>query len=243
MVLLDWTRMGRQCCLAGVVMEDDGPRVVRPLPARHRGSPVPNIGWSPYLLDGHARWEIFELVRPEPADVEPPHVEDVWVTSLRSRRCSAPADQRQAILRATAAQPGEPLFGVNLTLTAGSAHLQPGTGSRSLATLIVPVDSIQFSASQRGDAVEPDFRVALKATPLASRLLAMKDHQLLLRAERAASDLTGQVAALNQSVRAMGERVAVRLGLTRAFVADSEKGPGRCWLMVDGFFCLTDPQP
>jgi len=243
MVLLDWTRMGRQCCLAGIVTEEGRTRVVRPLPARHRDSPVRNIGWSPYMLDGHARWDLFELVEMEQAAAEPPHLEDVWVRCLRPLGRSASPDQRRAILRATTAVPGELVFGISLTLTPGSAHLPPGSGQRSLATLIVPSAGIRFSGSSRVGAVEPDVRVAFQVAPLGNRLLPMKDHHLLLRAERTAANLEGQIEAMDQFVRAMGEKVAVRLGLSRAFIAEPEKGPGMCWLMVDGFFSLTDPQP
>jgi hypothetical protein len=40
----------------------------------------------------------------------------------------------------------------------------------------------------------------------------------------------------------MGDQVAVRLGLSRAFNSRSGE-PGVCWLMADGFFSLTEPQP
>jgi hypothetical protein len=66
MILLDWTRMGRTYCLVGVVAEAGKYRVVRPLPSRQRNSPQRNVGWSPFLLEGHRRWEIFELIKPEP---------------------------------------------------------------------------------------------------------------------------------------------------------------------------------
>src|SRR5262245_57022886 len=64
MILLDWTRMGKWYCLAGVVEQGGTFRVVRPLLAKFRAAPVRNVGWSAYLLDGHARWEIFELIAP-----------------------------------------------------------------------------------------------------------------------------------------------------------------------------------
>jgi hypothetical protein len=47
MILLDWTRMGHVYCLAGVVVLDGRHHVVRPLPLRHRASPMRNVGWSP----------------------------------------------------------------------------------------------------------------------------------------------------------------------------------------------------
>ena len=89
MILLDWTRMGRTYCLAGAVFQDKQWRVVRPLLTKLREAPVRNVGWSAYLLDGHARWEIMELIGPQLTAPEPPHVEDLWVRALRSRRSSA----------------------------------------------------------------------------------------------------------------------------------------------------------
>src|SRR5262245_10677033 len=103
MVLLDWTRMGRHYCLAGAIIGSDPIQIVRPLLAKHRDAPVRNVGWSAYLMDGHARWEIFELVGQETATAQPPHVEDVWVRSLRPRGRSATLAQRRSILSATAA--------------------------------------------------------------------------------------------------------------------------------------------
>jgi hypothetical protein len=72
MVLLDWTRMGKWYCLAGVVRQDGQLRVVRPLPVEHRSAPVRNVGWSPYLMDGHARWDIVELIDPKCVEPNPP---------------------------------------------------------------------------------------------------------------------------------------------------------------------------
>ena len=66
LILLDWTRMGRTYCLAGVVAEGRTYRMIRPLLAKHRAAAVRNVGWSPYLLDGHCRWEVFEVVGPLP---------------------------------------------------------------------------------------------------------------------------------------------------------------------------------
>src|SRR5262249_17941445 len=99
MVLVDWTRMGRSYCLAGVVKEKDGSlRLVRPLLSRGRSSAIRNGGWSGWLLDGHSRWEVFELIAPELASSEPPHLEDLWVRAIRPRRSSLPTEQRRAIL-------------------------------------------------------------------------------------------------------------------------------------------------
>src|SRR5437016_1106340 len=117
MVLLDWTRMGRTYCLAGAIMQDEQWRIVRPLLSSFRNAPVRNVGWSPYLMDGHARWEIMELIAPHRACPEPPHLEDVWVRALKPRGSSASLEQRRAILEATTALPSEPIFGASLTST------------------------------------------------------------------------------------------------------------------------------
>lgn len=241
MILLDWTRMGKSYCLAGAVLEGDSVRIVRPLLVKNRDAPVRNAGWSAYLLDGHARWELFELVGLQPALDESPHLEDVWVRTLRPRGRSAPPRQRRKILEATAAWPGEPVFGTILQLTSSSAWLAPGQGSRSLATFLVPSDRIVFSASRREGAGEADVRMGLRVPPLNERLLPLKDHHLLRKAEKAAKSPTELTQALSQLVSQMGEQVAVRLGLSRPFASGAGQGP-RCWLMVDGLFSLSDPQ-
>jgi hypothetical protein len=243
MILLDWTRMGRSYCLAGAVAQSGGFRVVRPLPVKERGAAVRKVSWSAYLLDGHSRWEVFELLAPEPAAGEPPHLEDLWVRSLHPRRAlAAPADRR-AILLQTAVRPGESLFGAPLTSTRSAAYLKPGTGQRSLATVIVPTADIRFHASWREGAEEPDVRVALPLPELAGRQLPVKDHHLLQRAELAGASLEGRLKTLALAVQQMGEQVAVRLGLSRAFHHDDSRAPAACWLMADGFFSLADPQP
>jgi len=243
MILVDWTRMGRQYCLAGAVVGAKPARIVRPLLAKHRDAPVRNCGWSPYLVDGHCRWEIFELVGLEPADPRPPHVEDVWVRALRPHGRAATRDERRAILAATTAPVGQPVFGASLTLTHSTAQLGVGQGERSLATFAVPAERIRFSASLREGAAEPDVRAALGTIPLGQRMLPVKDHHLLLRAESAATNLTALARHLEANVRAMGPEVAVRLGLSRPFPKDLERSAEACWLMIDGFFSLADPQP
>ena len=140
-------------------------------------------------------------------------------------------------------EPGDAAFGAPLSNTRASLFLAPGTGQRSLTTLAVPAKQIQFTASQREGVDEPDYRAHLQVPALGDRWLPVKDHHLLCRAERAAADLPGRMQMLNQSVQQMGEQVAVRLGLTRPFQAAAARGPGFCWLMVDGFFSLADPQP
>jgi hypothetical protein len=242
MILLDWTRMGKGYCLAGAVAQEGGYRIVRPLLAKDRDAGR-KLGWSAYLLDGHARWEVFELIGAEPAKAEPPHVEDLWVRAMRSRKCSAPAGQRRAVLAATMARPGEPPFGAPFGTTRCGAYLSPGTGQRSLATVEVSSSQIGFSILTREGALDHDVRVKLHLPGIGERILAVKDHHLLARVERATTSLEGRAKALNFAVRQMGDRVAVRLGLSRAFDGETARGPGKCWLMADGFFSLTDPQP
>jgi hypothetical protein len=286
MVLLDWTRMGRSYCLAGAVAHQGQYRVVRPLLARHRAAAVRNVGWSPYLMDGYARWDVFELVGPEAPDPQPPHLEDVWVSALRPGRRTASPAERRAILQATL-PPADPVFGAPLTAAHAGAFLAPGAGARSLASVVVPAGRLAFSAACRDGALEPDYRVKLPLPGLDERILPVKDHFLLRQAETASADLEGRVRALTYAVRQLGESVVVRLGLSRPFQSspakDWRKGPsspsffgGRmgggeggevpppgplpravgegspvpsatsqaaCWLMADGFFSLTDPQP
>ena len=241
MVLVDWTRMGRTYCLAGAVSEGGQWRMVRPLLTKFREAIVRNVGWSAYLMDGHARWEIMELVGPQPADAEPPHLEDLWVRAMRSRRSFASPGQRRAILAATTAPPSSPIFGSDLATTRMAAYLQPGTGMRSLATLIVPTHRLRFDAVWRESRVEPDVRVEVPLPNLGNRWLPVKDHHLLTRGERAGNDLEQRVKTFHAAMQHMGEQVAVRLGLSRSFQGQGDQ-PGVCWLMADGFFSLADPQ-
>jgi hypothetical protein len=178
MVLLDWTRMGKMYCLAGVVQHNGQLRVVRPLPIAHRSAPVRNVGWSPYLMDGHSRWEIFELIEPKPAEPSPPHLEDLWVRDLKSRRSVANPALRRAILQATRTPPGEPWFGAALTTTRSCAYVAPRTGERSLVSILVPARAIRFSVSWREGTLEPDARVSLNVPELEGRSLPVKDHFL-----------------------------------------------------------------
>ena len=245
MTLVDWTRMGRVYCLAGAVAERGGWRFVRPLLARDRNCPVRNTGWPPYLVDRHTRWEVFELIGVEIAPPQQPHLEDVWVRAMRPRRRTAPVAERRAILEAGARRGGEPLFGVRLSPTRAAAYLAPGTGERSLTTFVVPGAAVSFHVSERLGAPEPDYRATLAVPGLEGRSLSLKDHFLLRRAEAAGGDPEARCRALTAAVQGMGDRLAVRLGLSRAF-APSYGAPaanGRCWLMVDGIFSLTDPQP
>jgi hypothetical protein len=242
MILLDWTRMGGTYCLAGALRQQ-GYRIVRPLQVKNRSSAVRNLGWWFRLFEGRSRWEIFELVKPQPADSQPPHVEDIWVVSLRPRRRLATVAERRAVLEATLAKAGEPLFGQSLQATRSSAFLQPGVGRRSLATIKVAASSIVFAGSYRDGAIEPDFRVQLPVPDLGTRSLPVKDHHLLLRAKAAGPDVKQQTAALQAAIGGMGGEIAVRLGLSRAFSSSEGSSAASCWLLADGFFSWSDPQP
>jgi hypothetical protein len=241
-ILLDWTRMGRLYCLAGAVFQAGQYRIVRPLPSRARDNPVPNQGWSPFLLDGHSRWEVFELVHPAPARAVAPHLEDVWVTALKPRRRLATPDERRAVLQATLTPAGKLIFGAALTHGYAGSFAEPGCGERSLASMTVPSADVQFTALWRDGAEQPDHRVSLPLPDADRRILPVKDHFLLSRAEKESADVDGQLRFLAKAVRAMGATVVVRVGLSRPFVSAAGQ-PGKCWLMADGFFSLDDPQP
>jgi hypothetical protein len=242
MILLDWTRMGKSFCLAGGVAEDDRFRVVRPLLASDRHAPVRNVGWPHWSLEGPARWEIFELIDPEPAAPQPPHLEDLWVRAMRSRHRSAAPEVRQALLRATEGEQGQPVFGVPLDRTRSAMRLQPGLGRRSLATLVVPSDRVTFRAYHHEGGPQAEVRVLLDVPGPAGHWLPVKDHHLLLKAEQGATGTEDLIARLAAAIRGMGERVAVRLGLSRAHSIPGQELTW-CWLMADGFFSLADPQP
>jgi hypothetical protein len=241
MILLDWTRMAATYCVAGAITQNGQMRVVRPLWVRHRQLPVRNVGWTPFVMDGHSRWEIFELVGPEPAVSQPPHCEDIWVRDLRPTRRLANSGQRRAILESTLACPTRPLFGSPLTPTASSAYLAPGAGERSLTTIVLTADHVQFLATLRPHTADEDLRVRLNAPGFEGRLLKLKDHFLLLQAEQASANLEGQLKCVQEAVRKMGNQVAVRVGLSRPYTPPGGE-PG-CWLMADGFFSFDEPMP
>lgn len=243
MVLLDWTRMGKSYCLAGVVAGEDRYWVVRPMPAWHRTAPVRNVGWAPEAVDGRSRWEVFELLEGRPAPPLPPHLEDAWVSRLKPCNRHATPAQRRAILQATLTAAGQDLFGAPLVATRSTAYLAPGTGCRSLTSVLVPAGGVTFSASWREGTPEPDYRVRLALPVLEGRALAVKDHFLLRRAEMASTNLERRVQELTLAVGQMGDSVLVRLGLSRAFQATAGRTHGVCYLMADGFFSFTDPQP
>jgi hypothetical protein len=243
MVLLDWTRMGKVYCLAGVVPDGGGLRVVRPLPQHSHNAPVRNVGWPADFMDRHCRWELFELVRPVAAAPQPSHVEDLWVSTLRPRHLLAPPSFRRTILERTMPPTGQKLFGIPLTRTRSAAFLAPGAGCRSLASLAVPAPDVHFRVVERAGVAEPDYRVELSVPGIEGRTLPVKDHFLIRRAETASATPEGRERALDLAVRQMGPLVVVRLGLSRAFQATPTRSPGACWLMADGFFSLADPEP
>jgi hypothetical protein len=243
LIVLDWTRMGKVYCLAGVVDQGGQYRVVRPLHRRGKAEAERNTGWSPYLFDGYSRWQMFEMIDPEPAQAEPPHLEDVWVRNLHPTPRVLDRDRRRAILQATLTPPGNRAFGAPLSTTRTTVYLTPGQGMRSLASIAVASHQLRFCASQREGALEPDYRVALSLPGLEGRFLPVKDHFLLQRAEAAAPHLDGRGSAMQRLVRDMGEQVVIRIGLTRPFQGTPARGPGVCWLMADGFFSPDDPQP
>jgi hypothetical protein len=243
MILLDWTRMAKSYCLAGAVIEDGEIRIVRPLFAKHGEACERKAGWSPFLLDGHHRWEIFELIGAAPAAPEPPHLEDLWVRSLKPRRQSAPPGLRRRILHATLPPPEESLFGAPLNITRTAAYLPPHTGQRSLTTVSVPSGQIRFGACWRDGIPEPDVRVSLPLPEVGLRTLPVKDHHLLRQIEQGSANLDLRLQGLQKLVRQMGDQLMVRLGLSRPFQAQGPAGPAECWLMADGFFSLHDPQP
>ena len=242
MIVVDWTRMGRAFCLAGVVQEGDGFRTVRPLPVPGQAATVRNLGWVAENLKGLRRWDVVELLVPKKAEAQPPHTEDVWVLGLRGIQKSAPPELRRAILTATVSWGLAAHFGAPLVRTSTSAFLKPGQGTRSLATAIVPTANLAFQAALREGQEAADMRVALLVPGLGTKRLPVKDHALLSACEGPAQDSLERFGErLTERVRSMGRQVAVRLGLSRGF--DSGRGEPRCWLMADGFFSAEDPQP
>jgi hypothetical protein len=242
MVLLDWTRMGHSYCLAGAIHQGGEWRIVRPLMNRHRDGPARNMGWSPYLMDGHQRWEVFELVSPHPAPPEAPHLEDVWVHSLRSRQRLAEREIRRAILQATCPPPEQPLFGALLQPRWTGGYLPAGTGCRSLVCTLVRADQITFRLVRKGDD-RVSYRVHLETAELEKFMIPVTDHSLLSRAEQAYPGVEERLAWMAQTVAGLGERVAIRLGVSRPYAGDPARDEPVCWLMADGFFSPTDPQP
>jgi hypothetical protein len=135
------------------------------------------------------------------------------------------------------------LFGQAFLPSHGAVSFPPGGGDRSLATLVVDRRSLTFSGVTRGGRAEPDYRVTLDVPGLGPRSLAVVDHFLLRAAELGGDEVTARLRELERIVGQMGERIAVRVGLTRPFApAGGQSAPAVCWLMADGFFSLSDPQ-
>ena len=239
--LVDWTRMGNGYCLAGAVLQEGKVRIVRPLLRRRDRPRARQAGWSAFSVDGYSRWEKFELVGAADAAAEPPHLEDIWVRALCSRKVLANVEERHKILAATLLETGQPLFGVPLVTNRLSAYLPPGSGSRSLATIIVPSAQIRFEEVWRAGATHSDVRVCLPIPNVGERVLPVKDHVLLQRSEAAGGTPGKRRNLLNLLIKQMDEQIAVRLGLSRAFLSRAG-GPGVCWLMADGFFSFRNPQ-
>jgi hypothetical protein len=206
---------------------------------------VRNVGWSPYLLEGHARWEMFDLVGLTSPPREPPHVEDVWVREMRPLRRMATPAQRREILEAGMRPPDVPLFGQPFSVSRATAWIEAGTGDGSLTTIVVERGALTFSGVQRQGRAGPDYRVTLDVPGLGSRSLAVVDHFLLKAAELAGDEMSSRVREMERIAGQMGERIAVRLGLTRPFAPQGDNQPAArvCWLMADSFFSMDDPQP
>jgi hypothetical protein len=242
MILLDWTGMGKTYCLAGIVRQDGQFRVVRPMPKSNHPLPVRNIGWSPYQMDGRQRWQIFELVGAEPAPPFAPHLEDVWVRELRTQDRFADPGTRRKILEQTAVSNGQPLFGAPFLCPNGKAYLRPGTGSRSLVTVSVPQKEIAFAVASKPGSSDLLYRVKLNVPGLRDYLLPLKDHFLIERARQTAVTGEKQRQEFSRIVGEMGDQVAVRIGLSRAYSATGQEEDAVCWLMADGFFSAINPQ-
>src|SRR5262245_4470492 len=186
MILLDWTRMGKTFCIAGLIPDGSGLRAVRPMPSgTYAGGvsanlhgpastsrvsasassptiPPRNLGWFGAQLGAFHRWDVVSLIGESPAEIERPHTEDVWVNKLRSTGRTVPSEQRSAILRSTVVQGYRPHFGIPLLNTRTSAYLKPGIGERSLVTIVAPAHELFFEASKREGAADVDVRVRLK---------------------------------------------------------------------------------
>src|SRR4029077_5725109 len=88
MILLDWTRMGKTFCVAGLVADGSRWRTVRPIPNEFHTANKPgaarNIGWFPSQLGRLPRWDVVNLIGTQSAQAEPPHTEDIWVTEMHA---------------------------------------------------------------------------------------------------------------------------------------------------------------
>jgi hypothetical protein len=243
MILLDWTRMGRTYCVTGAVRVNGQLRILRPLPRAQRDAPVRNTGWSPYQLDGHSRWEVFEVISPEPAPPLAPHLEDAWVLSLRSRHGLAAPAQRRTVLEATVVPEGQPLFGVPLRRDRQKAYLLPSEGARSLTSVVVRQKQIELFVERREYKPDANYRVRLHVPELEGLVIPFKDHFLLRRAEEASPTDAGRLQALQEATARLGDPVLVRVGVSRPYAPPGSSSLPVCCLMADGFFSLNDPQP
>jgi hypothetical protein len=129
-----------------------------------------------------------------------------------------------------------------LTTTRTGAYINANSGVRSLASVVVLGRSVAFRVTACEGRGEADYRVEMDLPEVGRRILPLTDHFLLERAELAGESPLARQCALELAVRQMGEQVVVRLGLTRPF-ASSCQAEGVCWLMADGFFSYTNPQP
>ena len=243
MILLDWTRMSRSYCVTGAVHINGQLRILRPLPRAQRDAPVRNVGWSPFQMDGHTRWEVFEVISPEPAPPLAPHLEDAWVISLRSRRGLAAPGQRRAVLEATLVPEGQPQIGAALRRDKHKAYLLPDEGARSLTSVAVRQKQIELFVERSIYKPEAVYRVRLHLAELEGLVIPFKDHFLLGRAEQASPTEAGRLRALQLAIAQMGETVIVRLGVSRPYAYSGSSSLPVCWLMADGFFSSSDPQP
>jgi Dual OB-containing domain len=238
-ILVDWTRMGDHYCLAGFEVHGDWVRTVRPLQAHLRRDDARGKGWSALSVAGRGRWELFDLVHPQPAASQPPHREDVWVRDLVSTHTFAPPELRQFVLRATDSVTTDGLFGEPLRASRSGRFLDPGRGRRSLTTLLVRADRIRFDHCP--DTTRHAVRVRIGVPGLEDSSLPVTDHHLLLHAERQAPQPRQVVAEAQRRIDGMGSTVAVRFGLSRPY-APGDAGEPVCWLMANGFFSLADPE-
>jgi hypothetical protein len=208
-----------------------------------REAPVRNTGWSPFQMDGHSRWEVFEVISPEAAPPQAPHLEDAWVVSLRSRHGLAEPAKRRAVLQATLVPDGQPLFGVPLRRDKHKAYLLANEGVRSLTSVVVQQKQIELFIERRADRPDANYRVRLHVPELDGLVIPFKDHFLLNRAELASPTDAGRLHALKLALAQMGETVLVRIGVSRPYTQPGSSSLPVCWLMADGFFSLSDPQP
>jgi hypothetical protein len=144
-------------------------------------------------------------------------------------------------LAATLLETGQPVFGVPLVTNRLSAYLPRGSGTRSLATNVVPSARIRFEAVWRAGATHSGVRICLTIPNVGERVLPVKDHFLLQRSEAAGGTPGDRGNLLNLLIKQMDEQIAVRLGLSRAFQSRAS-GTGVCWLMADGFFSFRNPE-